>query len=396
MDFLVPAAHADQVIGDDLIVTGSECVGVDCVDGEFFGYVGGDTLRLKDNNLRIHFDDTSDNTFPSNDWRILINDITSGGASYFAVEDSTAGRIPFKIEAKAPADALTISRSGRIGFGTAIPQTELHIFDGDTPTIRFEQDGSGGWAPQTWEVAGNEAHFFIRDVTNGSRPLRIKPGTPGDTLCLRDDGVGFGTWAPAAPMELETTAKDAEFLLDRTDGASGMLSATAAAVVLGSKSDHPLNLVVNSTVAMTIDTVGRVGIGTAAPTESLHVVGNALVSGNLEVGSSRGLKQNIEPIDATAAMAVLAALRPVKFNYKIDPEEESLGFIAEEVPDLVATNSRKSLSPMDLVAVLAKVAQEQQQTIETLSRRVADLEKELERTSPVVSADPAQQTGSGI
>lgn len=37
-----------------------------------------------------------------------------------------------------------------------------------------------------------------------------------------------------------------------------------------------------------------------------------------------------------------------------------MGFIAEDVPDLVATPNRKSLSPMDIVAVLTKVVQEQQ------------------------------------
>ena len=41
-------ANADQVINDDLIVVGSECVGFDCASGEVFGF---DTLRLKENNL---------------------------------------------------------------------------------------------------------------------------------------------------------------------------------------------------------------------------------------------------------------------------------------------------------------------------------------------------------
>ena len=76
------------------------------------------------------------------------------------------------------------------------------------------------------------------------------------------------------------------------------------------------------------------------------------------------------------AVETLKALRPVKFRYKVDPTEESVGFIAEEVPDLVATKSRKALSTMDVVAVLTKVIQEQQQTIEDLSRKVGELEKQ--------------------
>ena len=49
-------AIGDQVILDDLIVDGSVAVGLDAVNGESFGF---DTLRLKENNLRLHFDDTS-------------------------------------------------------------------------------------------------------------------------------------------------------------------------------------------------------------------------------------------------------------------------------------------------------------------------------------------------
>ena len=49
-------AMADQVIPDDLIVQGSACVGLDCVNNESFGF---DTIRLKENNTRIKFDDTS-------------------------------------------------------------------------------------------------------------------------------------------------------------------------------------------------------------------------------------------------------------------------------------------------------------------------------------------------
>ena len=49
-------AAADQVIPDDLIVQGSLCVGFDCVNNEVFDF---DTIRLKENNLRILFHDTS-------------------------------------------------------------------------------------------------------------------------------------------------------------------------------------------------------------------------------------------------------------------------------------------------------------------------------------------------
>src|SRR6185369_14061376 len=58
----------DQVIADDLIVQGSICAGLDCVNNEDFGF---DTIRVKENNTRIQFDDTSTSAgFPSNNWQI--------------------------------------------------------------------------------------------------------------------------------------------------------------------------------------------------------------------------------------------------------------------------------------------------------------------------------------
>ena len=72
---------------------------------------------------------------------------------------------------------------GRVGLGTSVPYVELHIVDGDTPTVRLDQDGSAGWTAQRWDVAGNETNFFIRDATNGSRlPFRIFPGAPSNSL----------------------------------------------------------------------------------------------------------------------------------------------------------------------------------------------------------------------
>jgi hypothetical protein len=65
----------------------------------------------------------------------------------------------------------------------------------------------------------------------------------------------------------------------------------------------------------------------------------------------------------------------VKYNYKADREERHVGFIAEDVPSLVASKDRKGLSPMDVVAVLTRVVQEQQKTISDLNSRIAELEK---------------------
>jgi hypothetical protein len=67
----------------------------------------------------------------------------------------------------------------------------------------------------------------------------------------------------------------------------------------------------------------------------------------------------------------------VTFSYKVNPEENHVGFIAEDVPDLVSTKGRKGLSPMDIVAVLTKVVQEQQRTMQEQQKTIFTLREEL-------------------
>ncbi|MCK7476979.1 MAG: tail fiber domain-containing protein [Candidatus Moduliflexus flocculans] len=85
--------------------------------------------------------------------------------------------------------------------------------------------------------------------------------------------------------------------------------------------------------------------------------------------SSREYKDNIRELSAAEAVKALEELNPVTFSYKAEPGEQHVGFIAEDVPALVATGDRKGLSAMDIVAVLTKVVKEQQEMIANLAER---------------------------
>lgn len=191
-----------QVIPEDLSVQASLCVGIDCTASESFGF---DTIRLKENNLRIKFDDTSSSAgFPANDWQLTANDSASGGLSKFSIEDTTGGKVPFTVRAGAPTNSFFMDTSGRIGLRTSTPVLDLHINTGNTPAIRMEQNSSGGWGTQTWDIGANEANFFVRDVTTGSRlPFRIRPGAPTSSLDIATTGnVGIGTASPTASLDV--------------------------------------------------------------------------------------------------------------------------------------------------------------------------------------------------
>jgi hypothetical protein len=87
---LLASVHlaADQVINDNQIVQGSLCVGQDCVNGEVFD---ADVVRLKENNLRIRFHDTTivGDAFGQRlgqSWNISANDSQNSGDTYVNFE----------------------------------------------------------------------------------------------------------------------------------------------------------------------------------------------------------------------------------------------------------------------------------------------------------------------
>ena len=109
-----------------------------------------------------------------------------------------------------------------------------------------------------------------------------------------------------------------------------------------------------------------VGIRTDNPQHPLQVTtGGAYCNGRQWVDtSSRESKENIVELSRKEAFETLRNIKAVKFNYKKDAAKETnVGFIAEDVPALVATQGRKGLVSMEMVAILAKVVQEQQELI---------------------------------
>ncbi|HEX7152755.1 MAG TPA: tail fiber domain-containing protein [Thermoanaerobaculia bacterium] len=385
----------DQVIPDNLIVQGSTCTGFDCVNGESFGF---DTLRLKENNLRINFDDTSASAgYPSNDWRIVANDSASGGANKFVIEDSTAARNPMTIEAAAPANSIYVAASGNVGFQQSAPGLDLHLTTSDTPALRLEQNNSGGFTAQTWDIGGNEANFFIRDLTGGSKlSFRIRPGAPTSSIDIAGNGnVGVGTASPSQKLDVRGSSATADTFAfigsDPTNGpgmlighAGGTSGVGRGGVVINSIADasavapNPsVRILIAGAQRFIIDNQGYMGIGGITdPSVPVHSSTGASLSvgGVWTNASSRDYKQHIQELSTEEAMATVAALKPVTYEYKVDPNDPQVGFIAEDVPSLVATPDRKGLATMDVVAVLTKVVQEQQKTIEQLNERLSQLE----------------------
>ncbi|MFC3195039.1 tail fiber domain-containing protein [Marinicella sediminis] len=355
----------DQVIADDLIVDGSICVGLDCVNGESFGF---DTLRLKENNLRIRFFDTSNSaSFPSRDWEITVNDSSNGGANKFSITDIDGSRVPFTIEANARSNALYVDDGGRIGVGTSTPTVEMHIVDGDSPTMRLEQNGSSGWTPQTWDVAGNETNFFIRDATNGSNlPFRIRPSAPSNSVYINTDGrIGFGTPSPSHALHVSASSNITLKLEDSTTGESWKIANKGASLQYGKTG--------SLTGRFEFFDTGEFEIGDpAARIFDLESTGNLTILGTLSQNSDVNSKENIAQVNTAEVLQKVMDLPISVWNYKFDEDNvKHLGPMAQDFYKLFGLGSREDkIATLDTTGVALA-------SIKALADKLADKESKI-------------------
>ena len=230
--FMGPSsALADDVLSaNESIVQNNMCIGLNCAADENFGI---DDLRVKQDNPRIHIADTTDQAInpdrPTRDWRIVANEnppaAGEDGVAVFEIDDagndSELANSIFRLFAGAPENSMVVDSTGDVGLGEVDPERELHLFDGDTPTIRMEQGGTA-FGSQTWDIGGNEANFFVRDQSNPVSPrlvFRLRPGAPTSSIDVNANGnVGVGDSSPDAALDLERADGTAQLRVDETGG----------------------------------------------------------------------------------------------------------------------------------------------------------------------------------
>ena len=88
--------------------------------------------------------------------------------------------------------------------------------------------------------------------------------------------------------------------------------------------------------------------------------------------SSRSLKDNITNLSEADALTAFSKLQPVLFNYKEDTDRQA-GFIAEDVPDVIAAPDHKSINPLEVTALLTSVVKSQQKQIQEMRHEIEAL-----------------------
>lgn len=201
-------------------------------------------------------------------------------------------------------ERLRIDSSGRVGIGTSSPNTLLHVLGGD---LKVQRDSIS--FESVSEITLSNVYRTGRILSSYTNPASITEtyiafhtnrtgeanDTVGEAMRIAGGNVGIGTSSPVSRLHLaaaHTLAASSQLVLiqNTTTGepASLVLQAVADnggvgntgaiyfdAGATGVTSDNSLQFTAQHqetiTPAMTLTGLGRLGIGTSAPTAKLHV-----------------------------------------------------------------------------------------------------------------------------
>lgn len=327
--------------------------------------------------------------------------------------------------------------SGNIGVNTSSPSSDLHILNGGNVALSTVNNGSLllgspngtniAMDPNDIQARVNGAaaimhlNKFGGDISlgNGTSTSRVGIGTtnPLQPLHVIGNGyfttsLGIRTSSPVTGLHVASgsgtslinpgyvvlgstgginLSMDNQMIQarDNAAGATLWLNFFGGDLALGSGSASGNTFIATgsttSDVLMTSNNAGsRVGIGTVDPSQKLHVVGDALVSGTITAAafvqvSDQRRKKNIEALDTT--LDKVMDLKPARYHFKTEDDSGSkhFGFIAQELkrvfPEVVSVDPDSgefgpgeeglhTVSYSELIPVLIKGMQEQQTIIQ--------------------------------
>jgi hypothetical protein len=332
----------------------------------------------------------------------------------FGTGGGTNGKVHLTIKG---VPKLTIDNTGKVGIGILTPESNLHVFRGSAGNVApnlnapFVVENATHNFINLLAPAASERGILFGDNLNAQDGGIVYSGT-NNSLEFRTNGnitrtvltstgnLGIGTHTPSRKLQVQegdiristngSPARYFEFV--RTASTSGYdmrfehSSIDGGSLYVSSSRDN-------------FSTFGDVARFDSANNDDyvFRVFGSAIASGSWNT-SDIALKRDVA--DFTSAMDVIKKLRPRTYFFKQSnfpnlhlPSEKQYGFVAQELesvlPELVRTSKTavqvangerkmqeiKAVNYIELIPVLTKALQEQQQQIDELKEMVNQLMK---------------------
>jgi hypothetical protein len=200
-------------------------------------------------------------------------------------------------------ERLRVTSDGKLGLGTSSPSERLQV----NGIARFDQGGNrwiniDSGTNTTYESRIDASHTLI------FRSYTAAGGTPPSMVFDTAGRLGIGTASPASKLHVaNSSSAEIELILDPGSGSSEV------AYINSYRTNSPLGFKAGDTERMRIDSSGRLGLGTSAPT-SLLTVGS---------GSTANPAADVTIQDSTVDQY---RLKLTSNNYNVDTKWLGIGF----------------------------------------------------------------------
>lgn len=328
----------------------------------------------------------------------LGSGMNDGGFRFYVADKSTFEPV------------MTMMGNGNVGIGTSAPAYKLDvagtlrtaeevIIGGSTSGGQISlgaTNGTSEGAQINWRGAGSnpswctdvcENVFRIFNGSNSTNQVQLfSTGTAPTGLWVQGN-VGIGVTNPGSKLAVCGNASIGDVTRDYLPSKCNwnytlQLNASETSSIGFHDSDNDVGSIRYKGRLFTIGDndgwglanvylPGNVGIGTSAPAYKLDVAGDVCADRFFQ-RSTAAIKRDITPLAPERALETLMALRPVTFGYR-DVADEKLhpGFIAEEMPELVASPDQKAVNALEIVALLTGVVQSLRKEVDFLKAAVA-------------------------
>lgn len=303
-------------------------------------------------------------------------------------------------------DNISLTSSGNVGIGTHIPGEKLdatgwtRIMSGTNP-IRFTSNWSGfpdtaanrveicndTSAYKTLMIAGNKSGGQGRKVSiwdrldvNGTLDVKGSFRVDGAIVPSVGNSESKGIMFPKDPYDGSGDAAWIRYYSDPKRGGGENMT-----LEIGIANDSNIELIKEKywkggcrwckegySCGKWIY-VDRWIQGIKGDRLRLYASGGVYVDGGFYVSSTKDYKENITKLCPTTVKGAFDGLEPVEFNFKGDRGRSTMGFIAEDVPDIFAAYDKKAINPMEIITVLVSEVKEQENALNQLKKRVASL-----------------------